>query len=169
MDSPAAPVKKRGTKKNKKSDERESSAYIQLGRWVMRYKYLVAMGSGCAPSAPPDTIDENVQRERTTAFNAMVAFYPPLFDELRQTGLEDFVPQIKAVSNKIWNDLGRAGDAHRLKSNTVLYATLDHNDPQQRILLNEGNSKADRGFNHPKLARFLLPVAYLEEYDEDRT
>jgi hypothetical protein len=124
-----------------------------------------------------------VRRERTTAFNAMVAFYPPLFDELRQTGLEDFVPQIKAVSSmynlphicanisqiKSGMTLARAGDAHKLKSNTALYATLDHNDPQQRILLNEGNSKADRGFNHPKLARFLLPVAYLEEYDEDRT
>ena len=63
----------------------------------------------------------------------------------------------------------RGVDAHRLKTQTGLYASLDPNDPEQRILLNDGNSKADRGFNHPKLGRYLLPVKYLEEYDKDST
>jgi hypothetical protein len=113
----------------------------------------------------------------------MVAFHPPLLDDLRQTSLKDFEPHTKSVGS-IYNlphicaDLFqmvsgmcsvRAGDAHRLKTQTARYASLDPSDPQQRILLDDGNSKADRGFNHPKLARFLLPVAYLEEYDEDRT
>jgi hypothetical protein len=48
-----------------------------------------------------------------------------------------------------------------------MYASLNPNDPGQRILLTEDNTKSDRGFNHPELGRLLLPVAYLEEYEED--
>ena len=61
----------------------------------------------------------------------------------------------------------RAADAHRLKSHTALYAALDPNNVEQRIILNSGGSKAGRGFNHPKLGHYLLPIAYLEEYDMD--
>jgi hypothetical protein len=59
----------------------------------------------------------------------------------------------------------RASDANRLKVHTATYAPFD---PEEKVTLNTGKSKADRGFNHPVLGRLLIPIDLLGEYDEDR-
>lgn len=95
--------------------------------------------------------------------------------------MDEFNSRIQAVSN-IFNCIYalistcaqiksgmcnvRSTDANRLKTYTGDYALLD--TQSEKIVLSTGRSKMDRGFNHPILGRFLLPINLLGDFDENR-
>ena len=123
--------------------------------------------------------DDAKQQELMASFEAMVCFYLSIQDELQETRLADYSKQGDEVRwtyilPHIYADLAQiavrislacGGDTHGIKHHTAEYASLDPSDLEHIVVLGSGTSKADWGFNHPKLGHLLVLVDYLEEFN----
>ncbi|KAI0270166.1 hypothetical protein BGY98DRAFT_1068061 [Russula aff. rugulosa BPL654] len=130
-------------------------------RQVIIYAKVFITGSESEDAE--DSNDGPTHRYYTEAWNLISSLFPDVQEELWQLSIDEFQTRIQAIKSGISSV--RSADANRLKTHTADYVPLD---PNNKIVLNIGKSKMDRGFNHKALGRLLVPVNLLEEYNENR-
>lgn len=113
--------------------------------------------------APGDALrrihmDDRTRSRYGTWSVAVMTFCPEVETRLRQGDI-NFV----SIALKKGMRSARSIDAHRLKELAGRFAS---ETVGTQIGL-DGDSKMDRGFNHNKLGRLLIPVEYIKEYDRD--
>ncbi|KAJ7580198.1 hypothetical protein C8J56DRAFT_1058508 [Mycena floridula] len=158
---PTKPTTKRGRKKAKTAAPTSTNidVYDQAGKWITRgVDAFVNISSVFSCAVLPDSFPQE-DKDRYNAvyqeFCKIVPGFTGLFDEFAATGFDH---RWDALVSKISEaaSTARSNDANGLKHN-LNYVLVSPTTEALMPPIPKSTSKSDRGFNHPMLAKLLVP------------